>query len=234
MNLPPIAPAPKPAAGLRVLHTLWRAWDRLAIYLPLLLMGLLALLTYWMVRNTPEMSEPQARRPQPNEVDFFMRGAVVKAFDAQGRLQNQLSGTEMRHYADKATVEVDQARWQGVGPDGRLTRASAQRALSTDDGSQVQLLGQAVVVREAAAAAGKPLPRQEFRGESLQIFTDDDRVLSNQPVRFFSGDDEFSAQSFRYDHLRRVIELQGRVKATLVSTPARSTAPRERAPAQRR
>lgn len=220
MNLPPVAAAPPVPTGRRMLHALWRAWDQLAIYLPLLLMGVLALATYWMVRVTPEVSEPQTRRPQAHEVDFFMRGAVVKTYDAQGRLQNQLTGAEMRHYANNASVEVDRPRWQGVGPGGRVTRASAQRAMSKDDGSEVQLLGQAVVVREAAALGGKPLPRQEFRGEFLHIFSADDRVLSDKPVRFFSGDDEFSAESFRYDHQQRVIDLQGRVRATLISTPA--------------
>ena len=29
------------------------AWDRVAVYLPIILMGLMALGTYWLVRNTP-------------------------------------------------------------------------------------------------------------------------------------------------------------------------------------
>lgn len=228
MNLPPIAASARTALpARRLLQMLWDVWDQLAIYLPLVLMGLLALLTYWMVRITPEVPEPQARRPEVHEVDFFMRRAVVRAYDAQGRLQNELTGTEMRHYADNATVEVDQPRWQGAGPGGRITRASAQRALSKDDGSEVQLIGQAVVVRETPAA-GRGLPRQEFRSEFLHIFTTDERVLSDQPVQFVSGDDQFSADRFRYDHLGRVVELEGRVRATIASTAGRGPAPAQR------
>ena len=33
-------------------------WDRLAIYLPVMLMGVLALGTYWLARNTPTFSMP--------------------------------------------------------------------------------------------------------------------------------------------------------------------------------
>ncbi|MES3011948.1 MAG: hypothetical protein V4738_14260, partial [Pseudomonadota bacterium] len=36
------------------LDRLSRGWERTAIYIPVLLMGLLALGTYWLVRNTPE------------------------------------------------------------------------------------------------------------------------------------------------------------------------------------
>jgi lipopolysaccharide export system protein LptC len=34
-------------------HLIFRLWDGMAIYMPLLLMGALALGTYWLVRNTP-------------------------------------------------------------------------------------------------------------------------------------------------------------------------------------
>lgn len=206
----------------QVLRGLWRVWDRLAIYLPLVLMGLLALLTYWMVRITPQLVEPEGPRVPVHEVDFFMRDAVMKAYDSDGRLQYQLAGSEMRHYADNASIEIDHPRWWGQGPDGRITRASARRAMSKDDGSEVQLLGQAVVVRESLAQPrGRDLPRLEFRGEFLHIFARDERVNSHLPVQFFSGDDRFSADSFRYEHLDRVVELQGRVRAQLSAGPAR-------------
>ena len=34
---------------------LQRGWDRLSIYLPVVLMGLLAMGSYWLLRATPEM-----------------------------------------------------------------------------------------------------------------------------------------------------------------------------------
>ena len=223
MNLPPVAAAPRTAVnGRSLLRLLGRVWDRLAIYLPLVLMGLLALLTYWMVRITPTVPEARAAKPQAHEVDFFMRGAVVKTYDDQGRLQNQLSGEEMRHFADTATIEVDQPRWQGLSAQGRVTRAQARRGLSKDDGSEVQLIGQAVVMREAFRnGPGQQLPAQEFRGEFLHIFADDERLRSHLPVEFSSGGDHFTADSFSYDHQLQVVELQGRVRARIAAPPRR-------------
>ena len=214
----------------RVLRGLLGIWDRLALYLPLVLMALLALLTYWMVRHAPQLAEPDAPRSAVHEVDFFMRGATIKTFDKTGRLQSQLSGSEMRHYGDNATVEVDQPRWFSVSPEGRRTQASAKHALSEDDGSEVQLLGDARVVREALVLpSGRTVPRQEFRGEFLHIVADDERVSSNRPVQFTSGADVFSANTFRYDHETRVLELEGRVRAVLAPrtspTPARPARP---------
>lgn len=219
MNLPPVAASPRAAVGRRSpLRLLGQAWDQLAIYLPLVLMGLLALVTYWMVRITPTLPEPRTPKAQAHEVDFFMRGAVVRTYDGQGRLQNQLGGEEMRHYADTATIEVDQPRWQGRSAQGRITRAQAQRGLSKDDGSQVQLIGQAVVSREAfTTAQGQRLPPQAFRGEFLHIFAQDEALRSHLPVEFTSGGDRFTADSFSYDHPSQVVELQGRVKAQIAA-----------------
>lgn len=207
-------------ARLLGLGGLWlrRGWEAVSIYLPVLLMGVLALATYWMVQRTPALIEPQAApKARANEVDFFMRGAVIKTYDAAGRLQNELAGAEIRHYSDNKTLEVDLPRLLTVGPDARITRASALKASTVDDGTQVQLMGNAVVVREAGRQTdGQPAPRQELRGELLIINTQDNWLRSPQPAVLISGQDRFSADSLSYDHRTRVAELQGRVKATLM------------------
>jgi lipopolysaccharide export system protein LptC len=196
---------------------LQRGWESVSIYLPVLLMGALALATYWMVQRTPALSQPQEKpKARAHEVDFFMRGAVIKTYDASGRIQNELAGAEIRHYSDNKTLEVDQPRLLTVGPDARVTRATALKARTQDDGSQMQLMGNAVVVREAGPQAdGRQWPRQELRGELLIINTQENWLRSPQPAVLISGQDRFSADSLSYDHQSRVVELKGRVKATL-------------------
>ncbi len=196
-------------------------WESLSIYLPLVLMAVLAVTTYWLVRNTPELPGATAARPAMHEVDYSMQRATIKTFDAAGRLQSELFGVELRHYADNATVEVDQARLRSISPEGRVTVATAKRALARDDGSEVQLIGEALVVREAVdRPKGQPLPRMEFRGEFLHIFARDERIQSHLPVTLLRGADEFSADKLNYSNLDRVLDLQGRVKGRLVPSGA--------------
>ena len=185
--------------------------------LPLVMMGLLAMGTYWLVRNTPGALVPEATRPASHEVDYFMRRATVKTFDEVGRLKTEMFGTEARHFADTETLEIDQARMRSIGPDGRLTTASAKRALSNDAGTEVQLMGDAMVVREPMQRAdGVWLPRLEFRGEFLHVFTDDERVKSHLPVVLTRGQDQFTGDTFAYNNLDQVADLQGRVKGLLM------------------
>ncbi|CAN7717762.1 LPS export ABC transporter periplasmic protein LptC [Variovorax sp. LjRoot84] len=196
-------------------------FDRLTIYLPIILTATLALGTYWLVRNAPKLLEPAAKEAPKHEPDFFMRGFVIKNFLPNGELRSELFGTEGRHYPDNDTMEVDQVRLRSVSPEGLTTRATANRGLSNGDGSEIQLFGNAIVVREAAVSAGgKPIPRLEFRGEFLHAFLDTERVKSHKPVTLIRGADQFTADSLHYDNLTGVANLQGRVRGLLMPSAA--------------
>jgi lipopolysaccharide export system protein LptC len=196
-------------------------WERISIYLPIILMALLALGSYWMVRNTPAMDEVQAQRAATHEPDYFMRGFSVKTFDAAGRLKSEVYGTQGRHYPDTDTLEIDQPRIRSFNIRGELTTATARRALSNADGSEVQLIGDAVVTREAIAdAAGHIRPRMELRGEFLHAFLNTERIKSHKPVELQRGDNHFTADTLDFDNMDQVLELQGRVRGRLVPQPA--------------
>ena len=134
---------------MRPLRLLRDAIDRVTIYLPVILTALLALGTYWLVQNAPKLLEPGSKEVPTHEPDFFMRGFVIKNFLPSGELRSELFGKEGRHYPDNDTMEVDQVRVRAISPEGLTTRATADRGLSNGDGSEIQLFGNAVVVREA-------------------------------------------------------------------------------------
>jgi lipopolysaccharide export system protein LptC len=201
-----------------------RGIDRATLYLPIILMALVALGTYWLVRNAPRLLEPVAQEAPTHEPDYFMRGFVIKNFLPNGELRSELAGNEGRHYPDNDTMEVDQVRMRSISPEGLVTHATADRGLSNADGSEVQLFGNAVVVRDAAIGPnGKPLPRLEFRGDFLHAFLDTEQVRSNKPVTLTRGTDHFTADTLDYDNLSGVANLQGRVRGVLIPSAAQAT-----------
>ena len=211
---------------MKAVRLLRDALDRVTIYLPVILTALLALGTYWLVQNAPKLLEPGRQEAPTHEPDFFMRGFVIKNFLPSGELRSELFGKEGRHYPDNDTMEVDQVRVRAISPQGLTTRATADRGLSNGDGSEIQLFGNAVVLREAATAAGgRAAPRLEFRGDFLHAYLDTERVTSNKPVTLIRGTDRFTADTLDYDNLSGVANLQGRVRGQLIPSaapPARS------------
>ena len=201
---------------MRVANAAWRAWDRVSIYLPVILMGVMALGTYWLARNTPDFSAPGAPRQLTHEPDYFMRGFSVKSFDPAGRLKSEIHGKEARHFPDTDTTEIDLPRIRTFSQEGLLTVATAQKALSNADASEVKLFGDAVVTREAVSQAqSAATPKLEIRSDFLHLFTQAERVKSHKPVTIRRGADEFKADSFEYNHLDRVLELKGRVRGQI-------------------
>jgi lipopolysaccharide export system protein LptC len=201
--------------------------DRATLYLPVILTALLALGTYWLARNAPKLLEPTVAAAPTHEPDYFMRDFVVKNFLPTGELRSELFGKEGRHYPDNDTLEVDQMRMRSVSPIGLVTRATANRSLSNGDGSEIQLFGNAIIVRDAATGpSGQPLPRLEFRGEFLHAFVNTERVRSNKPVTLIRGTDQFTSDTMDYDNLSGIANLQGRVRGMLMPSPAAMAAAR--------
>ena len=194
-------------------------WDRLSLYLPVVIMGVLALGTYWLVRSTPEFTPPQAPRAPVHEPDYFMKKFSVRAFDAAGRLKSEVSGAVAKHYPDTDLLEIDNVRIRAFSVEGALTTATAIRAITNSDASEVRLMGNARVVREAGSGKANA-PRLEFRGEFLHAFLKTEQVSSDQPVTLIRGKDQFVADTMAYDNVKQVIELRGRVKGRLTPESA--------------
>jgi len=201
-----------------------RVWDHMAVYLPIVLMGVMAMATYWLVRNTPLGSETELEAAPRHVPDYFMRDFSVKVFDAQGKLKSEVVGTEGRHYPDTDTLEIDQIRIRAYSAEGRLTTAQSARGLINADGSEAQLFGKAVIVREAIQTAqGITLPRSELRSEFLHLFANTEMVRTHLPVELMRGArDRFTAERMTYDNLDRTLLLSGRVRGSLA---ARQTKP---------
>jgi lipopolysaccharide export system protein LptC len=214
--LPPLAAPPVlPTRPRR--SAISRLLDQASIYLPVLLMGLLALGSYWLLRATPEAPQPAVERALTHEPDYFLRRFSVKVFDASGVLSSEVYGVEARHHPDTDTVEIDQARIRRLQTDGPLTTATAQLVRSNGQQTDFELLGDAIVVREGGRKAdGAAQPRVEFRGEQLRVRTEPQHITSDQPVTLLRGKDRLKADTLDYRGEESVAVFKGRVRAQLV------------------
>lgn len=192
-------------------------WDWLLLYLPAMLMAVLALGSYWLVRTTPPSQSAPAPTLLSHTPDYMMYGFSVQTFDTAGRLRSIVKGTQARHYPDTLWTEIDAIRIRSFDTKGRITNASALRGLSNEDGSEVQLLGNALVVRDAdLTTQPDPTPRMQYKGEFLHAFIDTEMVTSHLPVEIERGRDRFSGNTMDFDNVAQTMKLEGRVRGTIV------------------
>ncbi|MDP3423209.1 MAG: LPS export ABC transporter periplasmic protein LptC [Burkholderiaceae bacterium] len=199
----------------------WHVLERLSIYMPALLMALLALGSYWLLRATPAAPKPEPERTVGHLPSDVMRGFAIRTFGAQGQLRAEVRGTEARRFADDGSMEMDRARIRSFSDAGVLTTAEADLVWTDAAHEHYVLQGNALVVRHGAQLPGAPaLERIEFHGDHLSIWSDDRRVVSEQPVLLVRGGHRITAQSLDWSEQSRVAQLTGRVRAHLAAQPA--------------
>jgi lipopolysaccharide export system protein LptC len=217
-----MSPKLQPAPSRSTAQVVWMPLrEALASYLPIVMMVLLALATWWLVKNSPQPAAPAVERAVTHDPDYAMRGALLQRFDRDGVLRLQIEGDRMRHFPDTDAVEVDVVRIRAYAPDGSVTVATAKRAVAQSDGSDVQLMGGARVEREASGSAQALL----FQSEFLHAFLDARLVKSHLPVTLRAGNSELRAAGFSYDDNTQVMQLQGPVRAQWVTALKKPAAP---------
>lgn len=211
----PLAPAHGGTAPRPTQRWTWRLQALLSAYLPLLLMAMLASGTWWLVKNTPTADGPTEARPLRHEPDYRMQGFELQRMGADGRLRVRIEGSEMRHYPDTDTLEIDGIRLRAHGLDGSVTIATARSALANADASDIQLLGDVQVQRFDADAKGvaQTKPSLAVRGEFLQALTATEVLRSHLPVQISYAGGTLQAQRFNYDHLKGQMDFGGRTTA---------------------
>ena len=208
----PRRPAPQPVV--------WQLQRALFNYLPLLLMALLAAGTWWLVKNTPLLDLPGDRPALRHVPDYVMDKFELQRIGADGRLHVQVSGTQLRHYPDTDTVEIDQVRVRAAAPDGTMAIAEAKRALSNGDGSDMQLMGDVHLRRMAPNAGDVDTPLLDVRGEFLQALSNTEILRSHLPVTIRQGGATLNAQNFEYRHLTGQVTFTGKAQGQI---PPRTT-----------
>jgi len=200
----------------------WRWRDWLATWLPVLCMAFFALGTLWLVRSAQVVPVAPPPAPVSHDPDYYMRQFAVRQFDAQGHMTSELFGVEGQHYPDTDKLAVQTPRWRAYDAQGRLITGHSNRALSNSDGSEIELFGDARVIREplplaqrTGKMAGKEDPPLMFSGPYLHAWTKDHRVSSDQPVELTRGADVFTGDHFDYDDHTGIANLQGHVQGVI-------------------
>lgn len=207
---------------------------------PLVLAGVLAGFTWWLVVSSPDVGSG-TRPPEPDRgtPDYVLDHARLARFDAKGRLEAVIDGDRMRHYPATQTVQIDAMQLALRHPDGRQVLAQAREGEWSEGKGLASLVGQAdvqladaaaVLPARAAAAMGEGGRASGGReslgpgvtqilGERLDIDTRARVLTSQQPVTVLREGSAVRAQTLRHDEPQGLTDLGGRVHGSLVSAP---------------
>ena len=114
---------------------------------PLLLMLALAALTFWLERTVREEegAHPSLRRHDP---DYIVDNLMHTRYNALGAVESTLAAAKMLHYPDDDSTDLIAPRVvQTKTAEPRVT-VTADRGTLSQDGEEVFLYGNVLLVRE--------------------------------------------------------------------------------------
>lgn len=155
---------------------------------PLLLMLALAGLTFWLERTVREDEglHPSLRRHDP---DYVVDNLLHTRFNTQGMIESTLAAVKMIHYPDDDSTDLVAPHMVQTKPREPRMTVTADRGALSQDGEEVFLYGNVLVVREGEPDRSEMRMRTSFlhvaRGGSV-ISTDRD-VLITEETRVLSG-----------------------------------------------
>lgn len=175
---------------------------------PLLVLGLLAGLTFWLER-TATFDGMQDRAKLRHDPDFRIEGFNVRHFDSEGDIKQSLVATTMLHFPDDESSELTSpvlTYYQGAAP----TVVSAQRAWLNHDGKEVRLSDAVRLVRKGEGGKADTV----LDTARLTVFPDEQLARGNAPVTIHQGPNVVSGSGIEYDGKRHIAVLKGRARGT--------------------
>lgn len=182
---------------------------RSAIFFPLILLLLLAVITFW-INKTVQPSVPKIDGSSRHDPDYIMSNFVTTQTDIKGDLRYKLAAAEMRHFPDDDTTQLQRPRYTQFAVGKPYTQVEGLRGYVSSDGEEVQLVDNVKVTRQAFAGKGEMTVETDY----LNIRPNDELVTTESPVVIRQAPKTvIYATGMVYEKKKRTVTLLNKVRA---------------------
>lgn len=177
------------------------------LWLPLAVLLLLAVLSFWIERSVQLTANGGSA--SGSDPEGIMENFDALRTDAAGRPHYRLSAGKLKHYSDSKLTELESPRFVRFDAQSGEVTAAARQATVSPDGREVDLRGD--VTLERAARPGQSA--LALRTAQLLVFPERDLLRAPGAVDLSDATLNVHAGAMEFNAKRRLIKLTGRVKA---------------------
>jgi lipopolysaccharide export system protein LptC len=194
-------------------------FDRLVAWSPVLLLGALAALTYWLdaqVQPAGAHRDGSAR----HDPDVFLRDFKAVTFDAQGLPRESLSAASAEHFPDNDSAELKDPKLSLTEPGRPTMTITADTGVVAGDREHGDFKGNVVVHRDADTQA--PQPGETPSGpvtlttSVLHVDTRLERVTTDEPVTIEEPHGIIRGRGLEFDNKAKRVHIRSHVSGTLL------------------
>lgn len=181
--------------------------DRFSLWLPMALLVMLALLTFWIdqsvkeagIRNGANLDEP----------DSIVESFLAVSTDVAGVPRYRLTARKLSHYSGNKLTVLDTPTLTHFHEKQGEMQISSNSASVTPDGEKVMFTGEVNIQRPATGG----MEGMSMQTSYLEIQTEKNEAFTSQPVIIRQPGLQITASGLHLYADTRVLKLKGRVKA---------------------
>ncbi len=192
--------------------------DRLIAWSPVLLLGSLAALTYWLDAQV----QPPAQRPDASHrhaADIFIDNFSGDSYDADGNLRQSLGARRAQHYADDDTIDFAAPTIALTDPGQPRIDVKADSGSLSGDREIVNLKGNVHATRAGAAGASRDATQPSgpitVVTDTLRVVPKQGRASTDGPVTIEEPRGIIRAVGMELDNQAHTLKLKSAVRGTL-------------------
>jgi len=193
--------------------------------MPLILMGGLTLVTFWLVQKGAPPEKSTLERVRLHEPDYTISNGALSALNEIGSTKYRILGKKVIHYDDDASIDILAPRMRLFQIDKAPVTVKSDTGHLDGDLTILDLIDNASISRPAQAATASQAATLRMLASStyFKVLINDDIIETDRPVTLEQGMSIMhSAEGGKFNNVEQSMTLSGHVKGRIERAP-RST-----------
>jgi len=190
--------------------------------MPLILMGTLTLLTFWLVQKVTPPEKSSVERVRLHEPDYTITNGALSALNEMGNTKYRVLGNKVIHYDDDASIDILTPRIRLFQLDKAPVTVKSDTGHLDGDLTILDLIDNASIFRPAQAATSSQAATLRMLASStyFKVLINDDIIETNKPITLEQGISIMqSTEGGKFNNIEQSMTLLGQVKGRIERAP---------------
>jgi lipopolysaccharide export system protein LptC len=193
--------------------------------MPLILMGVLTLVTFWLVQKNTPPEKSAVERVRLHEPDYTITNGALSALNELGVTKYRILGNKVIHYDDDASIDILTPRMRLFQADKPPVTVKSDTGHLDGDLTILDLIDNASIFRPAQAATASQAATLRMLASStyFKVLINDDIIETNRPITLEQGMSTMhSNEGGKFNNIEQSMMLLGQVKGRIERAPRRA------------
>jgi lipopolysaccharide export system protein LptC len=190
--------------------------------MPLILMGALTLVTFWLVQKVTPPEKSTLERVRLHEPDYTITNGALSALNEMGNTKYRILGNKVIHYDDDASIDILTPRMRLFQLDKAPVTVKSDKGHIDGDLTILDLVDNASILRPAQAATASQAATLRMLASStyFKVLINDDVIETNRPMTLEQGMSIMqSTAGGKFNNVEQSMTLLGQVKGRIERAP---------------